>query len=209
MRPKRHMRLKIGWGGECVEKADAELLFKENREAIERAIADTLPERTGQRNKRIFGLCRHLKAIPDLAELPASVLKPIVREWHGRCVHVIGTKDFDSSWDAFTYGYERVKHPAGVGTLGLAVERTEKAEPLSVESEYDSESTWKLIRLCRELQKLRGKEPFYLSCRDAGEFIGLSHDKANRRLNMLVTDGVLSLTEKGTKRMANSYRFIG
>ena len=37
-----------------------------------------------------------------------------------------------------------------------------------------------LVGLCRELQRERGTEPFFLSCRDAAACLGISPRKANQ-----------------------------
>ena len=73
---------------------------------------------------------------------------------------------------------------------------------------YDCPKTHRLIKLCRELQRASGDGPFFLSCRTAGELLGLDHNTAWRRLGMLVSDDLIQTVEPGTKTKATRYRYV-
>lgn len=178
-------------------------------EQINKAIIDTLPKKEGERNKKIFDFCRWLKGIPELAELPAKELKPIVKQWHKEALPVIGTKPFTKTWADFAYGWTRVKYPKGDDTLKKAVTKALNAKDSLPESkEYDSPEVQLLVRVCYELQQLTAPEPFWLSCRSAAGILGVSPTWANKLLQMLVVDEVLKIIEKNTATRATRYEYV-
>ena len=67
----------------------------------------------------------------------------------------------------------------------------------AVAQDYNTEAMLRLVVICRELQRARGEGPFYLSCRKAGQLIGVDHDTASRWLRVLVVDGILVPAWKG------------
>lgn len=166
-----------------------------------------MPTGEGGLNRRVLSLARKLKAIPLVAQADAEMLKEIVGRWH--CVaYPVGKKDFDDTWADFTYAWKLVKYAEGEGPL-VEIMRSADAAPMpECASQYDSESTRRLVKLCRELQKVAGNAPFFLGCRPAGHLLGINHVIASKRLNMLVTDGVLELIEPGTTGKASRYRYV-
>ena len=183
--------------------------LRRKKKAVEEAFKYTLPSKERQRNFLIFQLCRWLKGMEEFAELPVKVLKLIVREWHRLAEPTIGTKPFDDTWADFTYGWERVKYPKGEDMLKLATQKALKTkESLDVEKEYDSDEIKLLIKVCYQLQKLRGPEPFWLSCYSAGAILGLSHTEANKKIQMLVADGVIRQVKKNTTTKATRFRYV-
>jgi hypothetical protein len=180
----------------------------ETRSALLRAIVKTLPRSEGNRNWCVFQFARHLWAIPALADLELKQLRPIVEEWHRLALPTIGTKPFDDTWKEFTYAWPRVKFPVGDDRLAAAV-RAAEAEPLTeVAKQYECPKTQKLVAICAALQKLWGDSPFFLSCRKAGELVGLSHDAACKLLGMLVADEVLTVAQEPTVTRATRYRYL-
>jgi hypothetical protein len=186
---------------DCTELNDVE-------QAIEHAIASTLPANVGQRNEQVFDFARTLKAIPALASAPASALRDIVKLWHKRALPVIGTKPFDETWDEFTQGWPNVKWPKGTNLMTLILKRADASALPAVAGHYECPYTHRLIKLCRELQRASGASPFFLACRTAGQLLGMHHERAWRRLGMLVADGILSVAERGTKTRATRYRYV-
>jgi len=185
-------------------------LNKELKKKVKLAISCTLPDKKGYRNFLIFQFCRWLKGISEFAKLSAKSVKSLCREWHRRALPKIGTKPFDETWADFAYGWKRVKYPKGEGMLKLAIQKAMEATThLDAEKEYESEEAQLLVRVCYELQRLQGTEPFWLSCYSAALILGISHTEANKKIQMLVADDVLRLVEKNTARRATRYRFIG
>ncbi len=87
-----------------------------------------------------------------------------------------------------------------------------KQKPLpAVAARYYLPKVKVLIGLCAELQLAAGNKPtFFLSCRDAGDMIGVDFRLASKYLKRLELDGVLICVEKGSKgkHKANEYRML-
>ncbi|UCC22070.1 MAG: bifunctional DNA primase/polymerase [Planctomycetota bacterium] len=184
-------------------------LDDETKNEVEKGIEGTLPKKKGQRNDAVFPLCQWLKAIPDLRDLRAKKLEPIVREWHRRAYGVIGTKPFSDTWADFVHAWKRVKWPKGDVMLSQAIKRVLEGKTILPEAEeYDTEEARCLLKLCYELQQGVGDRPFFLASRTAGGFVGLSHRKAYKLLETFVEDGKLDPVEKHTATKATRYRYI-
>lgn len=179
------------------------------KKEVENAIEHTLPKKKGQRNDAVFPLCQWLKALPELRNLPAKELKPIVKEWHKRAYPVIGTKNFTVTWADFIHAWSRVKWPKGDVMLSQAVKKALEGKTVLPEiDEYDTEEARLLLKVCYELQQGMGDSPFFLASRKAGGIIGLSHRAAFKLLEMFVADGKLELVQTHTTRKAPRYRYI-
>lgn len=175
---------------------------------VDKAIQTTCPSQEKERNRKIFQFARYLKGFPEIENVPVKELKPYVRQWHQVALPYITTKSFDETWSDFTYGWAKVKWPHGKNTLQTAIDAALQAQEILPESAEFESVTQKLIRLCYEFQKIQGSEPFWISCRDAGDFMGLSRESAAKRLRMLVTEGILEEVEKHTTSRSTRYRYI-
>jgi hypothetical protein len=167
------------------------------------AIERTLPSRPGQRNRRLFDLARRLKAIMPSAS--PSELEPIVRQWHTTALPVIRTKDWIESWVDFRTAWAAVKRPAGVSMAEIV-------EAAKMQTPEDADAVAKLTALCRTLQEHHGPgKAWPLSCRRAGQEIGVSHDTAARIIKLLCREGTIVLVRPaGPKcsRRAAEYRYV-
>jgi hypothetical protein len=93
--------------------------------------------------------------------------------------------------------------------MTLIVQRADAGPAPQVAERYDAPQTRRLVAICRELQRTSGENPFFLSCRIAGNLLGLDQTTAWRRLGMLVADGVLLVAQSGTAHWATRYRYAG
>jgi hypothetical protein len=175
-------------------------------DAVERAIARTLPTGPGTRNRRLFDLTREMKAV--LPEARPDELRAVLREWHRRALPVIRTKDFDESWADLVTAWQRAEEPAG-RSLEAAVARAEQEPAPPVAERYDGPLR-RLVALCWQLQKQWGDRPFPLACRTAAEVLGVTRIKAWALLQALQFDRVLRRVRTGTKasKKASEWRFI-
>jgi hypothetical protein len=75
---------------------------------------------------------------------------------------------------------------------------------------YEQEQLRLLVSLCRELQRVSGDSPFFLSCRTAERLLGVPFKTTNRWLFLLVEERVLALVTKGdaSSMLASRYRYI-
>jgi hypothetical protein len=179
--------------------------------SIEKAITSTLPDGPTRREKMLFNFARALKAIPALANQPAQALREQVREWHRRALPFIGTKEFDETWFAFLRAWDRVKFPSGQSPAAIAIAAV-GAMPVPKCAEcYESQGVRLLVSICRELQRLSGDAPFFLSSGFAAKQLDVTKTTAWKWLDGLVADGVLQVIEIGTLRgrKATTWRYLG
>lgn len=96
--------------------------------------------------------------------------------------------------------------------IEVAVEMAKASTPPAVAARYQNQNLRLLISICRALQQLKGREPFHLACRKAGEFLDISKDEANALLHVLADEGILKLVAKGSisarGKLASRWRFI-
>ena len=177
---------------------------------MEELIRATLPTAGGERNRQVFKLARSLKALAGDVDVDPTTFKPIVKRWHELALPVIRTKAFEETWIDFLQGWPKVKFGDGMDPVKTAMESARKAYPPAAVCEYQP-AVQLLAALCRELQKLHGSEPFFLSCRTAGIELDVDHATANRWLYLLVSEGLLVETTKGSQssRKATRYRYVG
>jgi len=192
-----------------VSSGNPKALSNESQAKLDEAITSTLPTDTGQRDRCIFTFCRWLKAIPELQDLKAAQLKPIVERWHARAYPIIGTKRFEVTWQDFIYAWKRVKYPKGM-LLGPVLQKArEDTQNPPEATDYEDPRTQLFVRICWQLQQIHGEQPFWLSHRTAGQLLGISHTEAGKKFEMLMEDGVLGIANAHTKIFATRYRYIG
>ena len=98
--------------------------------------------------------------------------------------------------------------------MNTLFEAAMKADTPACAMRYETEEVRLVVKLCRELQKHAGSEPFFLSVSTVNDLIlkaGENRMKGWRILRGLVLDGVLQEIQKGTasKRRATSFRYLG
>lgn len=178
---------------------------------IEQAIRDSLPTGPGRRNDQVFVLARALKAIPATADAPPMSLRPIVEKWHRLALPLIGTKPFEETLIDFLHAWPRVKYPKGSEPIATHFAAAQKAETPVEAMQFEQPALRLLVALCRQLQGVSGEQPFFLSCRTAGNLLGVRHSQANRWLFLLSRVDLLKEVTKGTRATgrASRYRYLG
>jgi hypothetical protein len=192
-----------------VKVIDFESLDVKAKNYVNTAIKCTLPNKKGYRNTLIFQFGRWLQGYPDFEKRGPGDFKPLVRIWYSRALPNIGTVIFDVTWADFCYGWSRVKWPKGSGALKIAVQRAVDMENRhTAENAYESPEIKLLVRLCFELQKLQGAEPFWLSWNDAAWILGVTSPTAGSYLAMLEIDRIIKLVKTNTATKSRRYKFI-
>jgi hypothetical protein len=163
----------------------------------------------------VFGLARHLKAVPELRDQEASKLKPWVREWYEQAAGHLGNRTFTDTYAEFVPAWKAVIHAADDDPVKLAWDIAREQPLPRVAEEYGDPRIGRLIVLCRNLQhenELHGRRTgFSLSGYQAEKLLGVSQTTAAKWLGVLVEDGILEVTDKGGgfrggRRMAREYR---
>lgn len=175
--------------------------------SVDYAIIQTLPSSDGERNHCLFEFARMVKLLSPNAtteELRSGVLR-----WHKAALPNISTKEFSISWCDFLRAFESVRYPHGTGIKQIIgdIDMT-SAAPSRIEKLGYGEKEFHLFRICERLQKQAGRDPFFLSCRQAGELIGTNFLAASKMLRAFTVDGVLNEVSKGAGVRASRYRLI-
>lgn len=178
-----------------------------------------LPEEKWDYQKKLFEFARHLKAIPEYAEAEPADLRSVVRQWHDRCLPIVGPVPFEDTLMDFTALWPKVKWAAGAGPMDEMLRRAKEREPPSAVAHYERVELQQLAALCRELQHVAGDKPFPLACRVVGDLFDINHVTAARWLAFLVSDRVIRLVKKGSTdtidkrggpvRQASEYLYVG
>lgn len=195
----------------CSDENSLELRSEVSLEdAVERAIQDTLPTVSGERNRQVFELARALKAIPALAAAQGLEQKEYVRRWHQRALPHISTEAFEVTLIDFLRGWPKVRFPRGSDPME-AILSAAKARQADFATMHESEDVQLTESLCRELQRSAGDGPFYLACRKAGKMLAAHHTAANGWLFLLEQYGRLQCIERGSQqtRRATRFRYLG
>jgi hypothetical protein len=132
--------------------------------SIEDVINITQPQIGGERNLRILDLARGLKLNCGITGLAA--VKDYVRRWHEKALPIIVTKDFDTTWADFIHAWERARHPLGMDLVDAAALHVYPDDLPEEAMRYESDTTRRLIGLCKAMAAMNGGR-FFLSSHDA------------------------------------------
>lgn len=180
---------------------------------VKEAIRLTLPVEYGTRNRKIFELARHLKAMANYSDADPMQLRVIVQDWHQRALPNIRTKEFEETWIDFLKAWPQIKYPAGKEPIAMVFQNAIQLEPppKALEKYPGHPNIQILASLCRELQRSSGEEPFFLSCRTAGQLLKVTPMTISRWMFLLEQDGFVTTVQKGgtaqTVRKATRYKF--
>jgi hypothetical protein len=160
-----------------------------------------IPFAVGQRHRTLFVLARWVKGKEPNATIERQL--EIVRHWHSKFLHIIGTKEFEISWADFRYALARVKQP--YGTILQSCLSNLPPPPAIPELNLYGLKAVLLLRICMALQSHHGTEPFYLACRTAAELINYNHTDTARLLQIFVSEGWLTEVKHGVGAKASRY----
>lgn len=175
------------------------------------AILRTIPDGPGTRHWRLFAFARLLKAIPELATKRPHDLREHVQRWHRAALDKITTKDFDITFSDFRDGWDRIRCVDGATVVDRAAqEAASKPVPACADKYAEPRIRW-LVATCRELQRVNGSRPFFLSCRDVARIIGGDpeiYPSAARWMKTITRDGVIAKVKDSHRRKATEYRYL-
>jgi hypothetical protein len=199
---------------EQTEQTEAIVGEGKKKEAVGKAIMETLPQEVGTRNRRIFEFARAIKSLPQFADAEPTQLREIVKVWHKKALPNVRTKEFEETWIDFLKAWPRIKYVKGKEPMAQMFEKVIQLEPppIAVEKYPDNSKFKILVSLCRELQRAAGNEPFFLSVRTAGRLLNIMPMTASRWFFLLQSDGILKIVSKGgiakTVREATRFRYV-
>jgi len=170
--------------------------------------SSSVPAGLGDRNRALFDLARMLKAADP--EMPYEIRRLRLKHWFETHFEIIGTKDFAVCLDDFERGWANVKSPKGA-TFNCVLKQL-KPPPPSLERLGYGDVCRHLCSLLFSLHEHQQQhfngDPIILSCRKAGEVLGIDKGEANKLLHTLERDLVIALVERGAGVRASRWRWI-
>ena len=162
--------------------------------------ASCIPNSVGQRNNCLFALARHFKSLEPQADSKRQ--REICKAWHDTFVAIIGTKGFAITWRDFQHAWSKVKYSTQILEDCLIV--LPPVPDIERLRDYGNEAMH-LMQICIALANHHAPEPFFLSCRKAGELIEMDHRDAAKLLRIFTSEGWLSLVAQHTPIRASRY----
>jgi len=166
-------------------------------------------------NRAVFILCQHLHGVVNAEKVTAEELDLYVRQWYDLCDRLLVDDggeplSYTEIWAQFIdiWENERVKFPK-IDHLALALESAKQYDkPRPEVAHLDCRITQLIAHTCYELQQLRHDGKFFISQEDAGKIIGKGQKEGRLIMNLLLSEGVLVLVEKGRTGLASTYNYV-
>lgn len=179
-------------------------------QSLEDVLCLSLPNAPHTNNDSLFVLARGIKTLEGKGgRFSISQLRDAFSQWYIRAMPFLrpeGTKD--DYLIEFLDAYRRAKFPFGGETIPKAWKAANE-EPMPPEADqFKDTPKRRLVALCWQLQKLAGKEPFFLSSRKCQDLFKLScHTTAAKWLRALCLLGIIEEVKKGDSRYASRYMY--
>lgn len=179
--------------------------------SISEAVELCIPSGPRRNNQALFRLARSLLSLEQSATVGLNDKQAAFEEWYGR-TKALGflrsTQSREHYLIEFMNAIKDAKKPLGETPVMAAWKRTQ-GEPLPKEANnFTTNAPRQLIGLCYQLEKSSNGQPWFLSCRDAGKLLGISHTLAAEWLSRFVAFGFLIIADAGTTHKATRYRFF-
>jgi hypothetical protein len=166
-------------------------------------------------NRAVFILCQHLQGVVNDEKITSDQLDLYVRQWYDLCDGLLVDDggeplSYTEIWAQFIDIWEndRVKFPK-IDHLALALGRARRYDkPRPEVAHLDCKRTQLIAHTCYELQQLRNDNQFFISQEDAGRIIGKGQKEGRLIMNLLLSEGVLVLIEKGRSGVASTYTYV-
>ncbi len=145
----------------------------------------------------IFDFARRLWSLPEIRGVQVHDLRGAVGRFHDLAVtNGVLERDFLGCWVEFADAWARMRFRDPTKVIEEAVKAASVDDLPPVADPY-LPGVRRLLAICRELQRLHGENPFFLSCRQGAEVSGTSPATAARWLRGFVLDGILELVKPG------------
>jgi hypothetical protein len=197
--------------GESVVSKPSSPLSEAVCHTIDEAVQLALPGKAHQNNDRLFTLARAVKTLENQSgKFTPAQLRDVFSRWYKLAAGLLRSEQTrDEYMTQFLNAYASAKIPLGDGIIRLAWKQAqEKLLPPEAVENFEDQNMRLVVALCRELQIIAGKEPFYLSARTVQQLLKQDgHATAARWLRSFCVLQILTETEKGSGVRASRYRF--
>ena len=200
-----HEKLRSSWTEETEEQKNRSNGFCSSVSSVQ-IPTYCIPSHFRQRNACLFKLARFLKAAN--ANASKDQREELFLRWWLMAEPNVRTKDVSVSILEFHLAWDCINFPPGA-------EWTQVMAALPEDPASNPGDKWdivgrRLYSLCQLLDRHQRQSfssaPFLLSCRKAGEALGIDHRLAANLLNAFVRSGLLDIVVPSTKRRAARYR---
>ena len=172
------------------------------------AIDNTRPSEADCIWRKIWDFARELKALQELTHAESSKLTQYVQAWHNSLPSCIKNWYFEDTEEEFEKAWEKVKYAARDGLVEHAFAIAVNSPPPPCADRFEGKEIKVLILFCRELQRLSGDKPFFLSCRIAAKLLKVSHTTTARWLRILVRNKILEIVILGGPETNKATRYL-
>ncbi len=171
-----------------------------------------LPTQPRGNNRQLFNLARFVRGIEKKAgiRLTRMEIKTLVDTWFDACPRECLSKSRQEYLSEFCRILSQTKKPLDDAPVKRAWECACQ-NPIPREADDLPEAEGRLAGMCLELQKQRGEEPFFLSCRSVAKLFNVDPSQAGRWLRSLEGYGLIEVVKRGEllSRKATEYRYVG
>lgn len=166
------------------------------------------PTRREAINYQLFRFAKELLgAFPGAA---AEELEPYFEVWYKVAKEHIPDLEWGDALLDFEYKLSAVKFPAGTDPFSVILREVDEMEPPACSTKYGGK-IGRLIHILQRLQLLDVNSPIFMSQRMAGKILGTDKNDGKKKLQQLVTLGILKVDEtvKCNEFRAKRYRYLG
>jgi hypothetical protein len=185
--------------------------------SVEDCIRLSIPNEPHQNNSALFKFARCIKTLEALEMREFTMIEHVeaLDRWHCEAKS-LGVLRVGQSRDEYLMeyfnGYQKVKHlviesPLLHDAWAMAVDP--QAYQPDFSSYFTSPNMHRLISWCYHIQHLADKLGiiWFLSCRQAGKYLKITHPAANEMIDTLIQFKILSVVEKSTHVKARRLKY--
>lgn len=186
--------------------------------SIDDAVNAALPNAKNQNHHHLFTLARALLDYRDTLRaahsdpalsLPETVTQEAFGKWYTSSKRFLrAEKSRDDYLFEFLDALANARFPLGAQEVLMRAFKKAATTTPKIAEQFESPEVKVLVSLCRELQRIHGSEPFFLSARTvANLFHHATHTTAALWLRGLVHSKILSVVTKGGPQSMKATRF--
>lgn len=187
--------------------------------SVEDCIRLSVPTEPHKNNAALFKFARCIKTLEalEMREFTLEEHGDALDRWHNeansRNVLRVG-QSRDQYLMEYLESYPKVKHLVSDNALlkdAWALANDPQAYQPDSGKHFTSPILHRIVSWCYYIQRLADERGviWFLSCRDAGQYLGVSHTEANQMIRTLIRFKILSEVEKSTQSKARRFKYNG
>ena len=185
--------------------------FHSTINSIDDALRVSMPNKKRENNACLFKLARAIKTLEvkgQTFDLPK--LEAVFNQWHTQALEFLREgQTKEDYYLEFMNACQRAKFPLGGEWVAAAWEQA-KLRPLPAEAmRFENPDMRLLIAFLKQMQEVRGAEPFFITYRDCAALLGhKTHATVATWLGALVKLKYIRVPQPGNERQATRYFYI-